>query len=339
MGQPGEVVVVGGGVSGLACAQALRAAGRPVVVLERARGVGGRCATRRLGGQPLDHGAAFFHGRDPELLTALRGVPATRLDGWPSSIHGSGRPCQPEAFAAGSWRLAFAEGLTAFPKHLARGIEVRLETEVTARAAAGPALTVSLEEGAPLTAGRVVLALAGEQALALLATVAPAPPEVRSARAVLEMARSEPCLALLAIYGDGAPRPAWQVAYPEASRVLQIASHDSTKRAGAPALALVLQAHPGWSRQHLDDEAWPRALLAEAARLFGPWAGEPATFEPHRWRHARADGSAGLAGPILLRLPGGARLGLCGDRFAPGGGIEAAWQSGRRLAQRLLEEP
>jgi predicted NAD/FAD-dependent oxidoreductase len=282
---------------------------------------------------------AFLHGRDPALLAALRAVPATRLDGWPATIEGSGRPCQPEAFAAGSWRLAFAEGLTAFPKELGRGVEVRLQSEAKALAVTGATVTVALGAGPPLTAGRVVLALACEQAQDLLSTLEPAPPEVRSARALLEMARSEPCLALLAIYPDSAPRPAWHVAYPETSRVLQIASHDSAKRAGSPALALVLQAHPAWSRHHLDDEAWPQALLAEAARLFGPWAGAPAAFEPHRWRHARADGSAALAGPLLLQLPGGARLGLCGDRFAPDGGVEAAWQSGRRLAQRLLEEP
>ncbi len=34
--------------------------------------------------------------------------------------------------------------------------------------------------------------------------------------------------------------------------------------------------------------------------------------------------------------PGGGRLGLCGDRFAPGGGVQAAFLSGQRLARRLL---
>jgi predicted NAD/FAD-dependent oxidoreductase len=39
---------------------------------------------------------------------------------------------------------------------------------------------------------------------------------------------------------------------------------------------------------------------------------------------------------MLLSLPGGGRIGLCGDRFAPGGGVEAAWRSGRMLAGRIL---
>src|SRR6266516_3159744 len=101
------MVVVGAGVSGLACASALSASGKRVVVLERARGVGGRCATRRVEGQPVDFGVAFFHGRAPGFLAALEAVPSSALPGWPRDIHGAGSPCQPEAFAPGERRLAF----------------------------------------------------------------------------------------------------------------------------------------------------------------------------------------------------------------------------------------
>ena len=120
--------------------------------------------------------------------------------------------------------------------------------------------------------------------------------------------------------------------------MLQLVSHDSTKRPGSAPLALVLQARPSWSRAHLDDPGWPQALLAEAGRLLGPWASRPATTHAHRWSHARSDRSAELSGPLLLSLPGGGRLGVCGDRFAPGGGVEAAWRSGRLMAARLLAE-
>ena len=109
----GRIAVVGAGVAGLSCARALADAGRPVTVLERARGVGGRCTTRRLEGVPLDMGAAFLHGRDAAFLAALESVPARRLEGWPAAVHGSGRPCQPEAFQPGERRLAYAEGVWA----------------------------------------------------------------------------------------------------------------------------------------------------------------------------------------------------------------------------------
>jgi len=69
-----DVAVIGAGISGLTLARALRAAGRSAVVLERSRGVGGRCATRRIDGQPVDHGVAFLHGRDPRFLAELDAV-------------------------------------------------------------------------------------------------------------------------------------------------------------------------------------------------------------------------------------------------------------------------
>lgn len=333
-----DVVVVGAGVCGLACAQALAASGLEPLVLERGRGVGGRCATRRIASQPLDFGVAFLHGREPEFLTALRAVPAAVIEGWPSEIHGTGRPCQPDAFAPGEHRLAYEEGLSAFPKHMARGLAVRLGAQVVRLEPTDGALALHLEDGGRIEAGRIVLALAPEQALDLLATVPEPPPEVRSAAAVLEMIRSHACLAVLATYPDDAPRPTWHVSYPETSSVVQIVSHDSSKRPAGSSLALVVQAHAAWSRRHLDDPAWPEALLREAASLHGAWVARPRAVESHRWLFARGDRDAELAAPLWLRLPSGARLGVAGDRFAPGGGVEAAWLSGRRLAERILRE-
>lgn len=330
------MIVVGAGVCGLTCAQALSAAGVAPLVLERARGVGGRCATRRVAGQPIDFGVAFLHGRDRDFLAALRAVPATVIEGWPFEIHGAGPPCQPAAFEPGEHRLAYAEGVTAFPKHLARGLAVRVGTRVVGLEPAGHALALRLEDGARLEAETVVLALAPEQALDLLRTLPDPSPEIRSGAALLDMTRSHACLAVMATYPEGAPRPTWQVSYPERSTVVQLVSHESAKRAAGNALALVVQAHAAWSRLHLDDPAWPEALLREAAALLGDWAARPAAVEHHRWRFARGDRSGELASPLWLGLEGGAHLGLAGDRFAPGGGVQAAWLSGRRLAERIL---
>jgi predicted NAD/FAD-dependent oxidoreductase len=330
------VLIVGAGVSGLSCARALTESGRTVRLLERAHGVGGRCATRRLEGQPIDHGPAFLHGRDPAFLAALDAVPATPRPGWPSVVSGAGQPCQPEAFAPGERRLAFAEGVAAFPRHLASGLDIGLEIDVSAVAPDGARVKVWTAPGELLRAEVVVLAVAAEQALKLLDAIPFPPPDVASARAILGFSRSQACLALLALYPDSAPRPDWQVCYPEGSRVLQLVAHDSSKRPAPARLALMLQARPSWSRTHLEDPEWPEALLDEAARLFGPWAAKPSATHAHRWRYARSDRAAELAGPLLLTWPGGGRLGVCGERFAPGGGVEAAWRSGRSMAERLL---
>ncbi|HET6414041.1 MAG TPA: FAD-dependent oxidoreductase [Anaeromyxobacter sp.] len=330
------VLVVGAGVSGLSCGRALADGGQSPTLLERARGVGGRCATRRVNGHALDFGATFLHGRDPDFLAALKAVPATALPFWPREVSGSGLPCQPEAFSHGEWRVAFAEGASALPKHLARGLEVWTLAAAEALEPASGSVRVRLEDGTTVRARTVVVATAAEEAEALLAT-APAERELSAATAVLRLSRSEPCLALLAVYPEETAAPTWQLALPERSRILQLASSEGTKRR-LPSPAVVYQAHARWSREHAEDRGWPRALLDEAGRVLGPWAAAPRVVEEHRWRYARNGLSAELAAPILLRLNGGGLLGLCGDRFGRGGGVEGAWLSGRTLARRILAE-
>lgn len=327
------VVVVGAGVAGLSCAGALASAGRRVLVLERARGVGGRCATRRLEGQPFDSGPAFLHGRDPGFLAVLDAVPGERRPGWPSAIEGAGQPCQPAAFDVGERRLAWAEGVNALPRHLAAGLDVRLETEVTGLAASPGGVLVRTGDGRELRASAAVLAGAPEQSSRLLEAIPDQPPAVAGVRALLGLSRTQACLSLLALYPAGSPRPAWHVRYPE-DPPLQVISHDSAKRPDGAPTGLVLQARAAWSREHLEDPTWPSALLAEAGRLLGPWAARPSHQHAHRWRYARHDGAAQLTGPVLLPLGGGV-LGLCGDRFGRGGGVEGAWRSGQVLAERL----
>lgn len=330
-----DVLVVGAGVAGLSCARVLAAAGRSVRVVDRARGVGGRCATRRLEGMAFDLGPSFLHGRRPDFVAALREVPGRRIDGWPRSVQGAGRPCQPEAFVPGEERLVHAEGVNAFPRHLARGLDVRLEAPVERIALDGGRPRGLLAGGEAIGAEALVLALAPEQVLRLLDGAGALPRSVASIRALLASDGSEAALALCAAYRPEVAPPPWDVLYPDASRVLQVASHESGKRDAPPFVGLVLQARPSWSHQHLDDPDWPRLLLEEAGRVVGPWAATPAAMHPHRWRFARTPAAAELAGPVLVRLPDGGRLAVCGDRFAPGGGVEAAWISGRELGRRL----
>jgi renalase len=55
-----NISIIGAGLSGLMAAHALTRAGARVTVLDKGRSVGGRLATRRIGGGHADHGAQFF---------------------------------------------------------------------------------------------------------------------------------------------------------------------------------------------------------------------------------------------------------------------------------------
>ena len=341
-----EAVVVGAGVSGLALARGLRSGGVEPLLLERARGVGGRCATRRVEGQPVDHGVPFLHGRDERFLSEWSAVrDATPVPDWPRVREGTGLPCQPGAFGGGERRSAFREGVSRLPKHLALGLDVRLGANVVVLrrvgtpTGAGRALwELGLEAGGTLRARTVALALPAPSALRLLRPLAAGEEVLAGILPLLELVRMVPCLTVIAQYGEDAPPPAWEASLPGGSAAIQTLLHDSSKRGTGARLTLVIQARAAWSRAHLDEPAgsWSGALLAEAAGLHGEWIARPSLVQPHLWHHARVVAGSELAGPIALRLEEDGVLGLCGDGFGAAGGLEGAYLSGLALAARIL---
>jgi hypothetical protein len=330
-----DVIVVGAGVAGLQCARRLRQSGADVLVLDRADKVGGRCATRWHDGEPFDYGPQFLHGSDDGFLSALAAVPARSIAGWPRRIEGSGTPCQPDAFAPGEDRLAFGEGLHELPRSLAQGLTARLGCQVTAVSAAGGVVSVQSTAGDEFRGRDLVLALALEQALPFLRML-PAAGGLDGVLALLGMFASSPCLAVAAGYPGPVSAPAWDILYPEDEPALLLVGHDSAKRTGTRQTVLVCQGSARWSRARFDAprEEWGRELLGIVARRVGQWASRPAWVHAHRWRYSRLDRANELAAPLELHVEG-SRVGVAGDLFSPGGGVQAAWISGDRLGARL----
>lgn len=67
-----DVVVVGAGIAGLACAADLQAAGLQVKVLEASDGVGGRMRSDRVDGFVIDRGFQVFNTAYPQVQRRLR---------------------------------------------------------------------------------------------------------------------------------------------------------------------------------------------------------------------------------------------------------------------------
>jgi predicted NAD/FAD-dependent oxidoreductase len=331
-----ETIVVGAGCAGLSFSREWAAhSGETPLVLEKSRGVGGRCATRRVEGQPVDHGVCFLHGSDADFLEACTAA-GEAMEGWPRVVAGEGRACQPRAFYGHERRFVFAEGLSAFPKSIALGLDVRLRTRAVGLAARADVVDILTEEGAKLTSRNLVLALPLEQTRALLDTLEAKSAELESVRGLLAMMSSEPCLTLIAGYALEGPKPDWDMLYPEETSIFALVSHDSSKRSSKRFHVLVYQATPGFSRRHLECEPsqWSERFLEEAFRRIGGWCRYPLWTQSHRWLHARVGAAASLSQPIQIVLPEGQRIGLVGEAFLPFGGVEAAFLSGRALARR-----
>ncbi len=94
MKQDPAVLVIGGGVSGLAAACELGRAGVPVRILEARDRIGGRVHTLHdePGDAPIELGAEFIHGRPPETLDLLKSASAkiSEVDGDSWCVSGQG---------------------------------------------------------------------------------------------------------------------------------------------------------------------------------------------------------------------------------------------------------
>lgn len=330
-----ELIIIGAGVAGLSFGK--QVADLNPLVLDKGRGVGGRCATRRVEGQiPVDHGVPMIHGRSPELRQLLDQLKEPQpLWDWPMRVRGEGTPCQPQAYDSRTWRAAFAPGVTAFAKHLAAGQKIRLDTEVEQlRLGAG---CFELAVGAEiLRATRLAVTCPVPQAAALIAPLAQDAPELSALLKVLERVHLLPCLTVMAGY----KRPSdqgWHLRVPGPASAVHSLINDSSKRPGAQEQVLVIQANPIFSRENLEEDParWSSSLLAEAGKILGSWAAAPDWHQEHRWRHARVQRGDELSNPVLLSWPGGQQLGLCGEAFNGAGGLEGALLSGVALAHRM----
>lgn len=314
-----EVVIVGAGVAGTACARVLHEAGVACQVVEKARGVGGRMATRRTPQAQFDHGAKHFRVEGDEFRAAV--------EGWQlAGVVAEWRPRGPngvEVLPGG--RMVGVPGMSQVPRHLAEGIPVRLATRVTALVAAEGGWGLAGEDGELLAQAPTVLVTApAPQAAALLAGV----PELAAAAQAVPFA---PRWALLAAFA--APLPAAFDAYKGDGGILGWVAREAAKPGRPATEAWVAHATPEWSAAHLEEEPERVAptLLEALGELFPQPLPPTSYLAAHRWRFARP--VAPLGQPFLWDPRH--RLGAAGD-WCLGRGVEAAYLSGRALAAAVL---
>jgi hypothetical protein len=156
-------------------------------------------------GDPADYGPLFVHGDDPGFLAAVDAVPGKRRPGWPARVSGRGAPCQPDAFAPFETRLAFEEGVNAFPRALAQGLPIRLRAQAASVGIGKEGVSLTLADGDHVHARDLVLAMALEQVVPFVRMLGEAAgrespsgssgsSSVAGALGVLEMFSSIPCL-------------------------------------------------------------------------------------------------------------------------------------------------
>lgn len=307
-----RIAIVGAGMAGLACADALVGYGYDISLFDKARGPGGRMSTRRiatpLGEASFDHGAQYFTVRDTHFKQvvadwSLRGL-ARR---WP---------------LAGRDAWIGVPGMNAVIRDMARGHDTRYGQTVQGAARTGRGWRLAGEHLETECFDAMLLALPAEQAATLLGPI-----DLAMARHAV-MARSQPCWTGMFAFAE---RLLTDSLILRNTGLIGWAARNSAKPGRDGPEAWVVQATGSWSAAHLEDppaQVEARLLAAMGAALDLDMA-RPIASAAHRWRYAM---SRGLGEGALWNAQIG--VGACGD-WLLGPRVESAWLSGRALAERV----
>lgn len=330
-----KVAVIGAGLAGLGCAQALQQAGLDVTVFEKSRGLGGRMSTRRAGHWQCDHGAQYFTARSAEFRQQLEHwIQAGAAAEWQANIISIGkRPASlPDSRHPETHRFVGTPGMSAPARLMAQGLNIRSQCRVLSlqHQDGGWRLGYQSAEGAAETArfDWIVCAMPAPQASELLA---PAAPDVSAA---IQRFGMQPCWAVMLVC-DKPLKVSFDAAFVNQGALGWIA-RDTSKPARHGSECWLLHATEQWSLDNLEQstERVATDLMSEFARLPGIEL-EPSNVtqaSAHRWRYAR---NGDVPDAPVSRIEPGLQLGICGD-WLNGGRVEGAWQSGRHLAQSIL---
>ena len=314
-----DVAVIGGGISGIACATALADAGCTVDVYDRGHRLGGRLATSTLretgtayDGRVVDVGAAYFTVDDAGFGEVVgdwidRGL----VRPWTDTFH-IADGTQILGIKTGPMRYAAPRGLRSLVEDLATVlpsdlVEIQHPIDVT---------------GVEVSDDSVRVADRDYRAVALCVP----DPQMDTLVPVDAAPLWEPVMALTAVY----PERTWDfdAAFVNDDPVLSFIADDGSRR-GDDAPVLVAHSTPVLAAGHLADPVTAApAMLAVLRNLSGA---VPAWFAVKRWTYARP----AHARPETFAFDG--VVGRAGDGWAGVPRTQSAWVSGDSLGRAMGE--
>jgi renalase len=321
-----DAVIVGAGTAGISAALVLREAALKVVVIDKSRGVGGRAATRRIEGRPVDHGAQFFTARSDDFRAHVTGwLEAGICREWTrgfSTWENGAISAPPDRHP----RYCCPEGMTALAKHDGRDVRILREAPVATIRASECGFTTSTEN---LTIhSRALISTAPvPQTMKLVKFIS-----THEDRTTLDSITFDPCLT--AIYSVPGLEPGWPALQVTGSPISWIAD-DGSRREPVTRGPFVVHASPAFSIENLERDAFDVAqeLIGPLCRIAGPAFASATILHAHRWRYARPRNPN--PGKLFLALGEYPDALVAGDAFGSGT-LESAWLSGNAAARGLL---
>jgi hypothetical protein len=328
-GSPTEVpvLIVGAGIAGLAAARILHEAGVECRILEKSRGLGGRCATRRFDGRSFDHGAQFFTIRNPHLaVLATEWLEREDVREWCCGFPDGGAESEVDGYS----RYCSRPGMNQVPKLLASALTIEKQILVTGISRQATGWLVSSECGRQWRSQVLVMTAPLPQALVLLGNDLGV--EVLTRFTGLKAIDYDPCFTVMLSLADRSKIPAPGAIRAPNSVIDWIADNSLKHQTGQPG-AVTVHTSADFTRDHFEmSHDQVAATVIEAAR---PWLGSKVgAWQVHRWRYARPRCPLSVG---MLALAGKHPLVLSGDYLNAPARIEGAFDSGVAAATYILE--
>lgn len=351
-----DVIVVGAGLAGLVCARRLQQAGQRVDLVEKSRGLGGRLATRRIDGVPLDHGTRYLaHHSDRFQQLTQHWLEQGILAPWQPRTYALNAAGDLQATPPAAPYLVAPAGMNAIGKALAAGLTIhRQQRAIKLTQTAHQTWQLTAERAADQSlvehqARAVVLALPAPQILPILtplATVASMQPLLTTLQAVTYapiitiMAQYEAAIPETAAPLPGSPTTAWMVEGHPATPLFW-AGLDSSKRS-VKGQNVVIHSSATFARNWLDMpnlQPVGEALLAQASELIASWLATPRHWQVHRWRYGLVETPAPVS---CLATTEPLPLAACGDwggRANLDTAFASGWDAAAAIHAALAETP
>jgi renalase len=263
-----RVAIIGAGLGGLLAGQRLQTSGAEVIIYEKSRSLGGRCATRKWKEHIVDHGVQYITAASAEFRLALQQAAGEALQeivapilDWAGLPLGSLAP-----------RFYHQHGNSRLAKAWASGLTVRLETPIEQVTSSGAQWEVAGELfdavvfNAPWPQTATILGLERE-AIAFQPNLTGffeyRGRELPKNYAIRDEAQSQPL--------------AWSACE----------NHKAGRIAGE-VLVFVVQASLAFSQEHLESESsqWLPLLQVELERRWDLAPADRLDSWGHRWRYA-----------------------------------------------------
>lgn len=311
-----DVIIIGSGIAGLSAARYLHDKGQSVLVLDKGRRIGGRCATKRIEGFTFNYGAQFLTTKEAHFTKLAQEAEAEgALIKW---SFGHNRPC-----------YIGAPTMRDLPQWLASGLTIEQSVKITSITQDEGLYHLLDETGNDYHTHRLILTPPAPQTKALLEELSPLLANTANE------ALYNPCWTVMV----GLHSPCERSKLPLRDRPpIGWASAEDARLPSDPSSiikpAVTIQADPDTSRHHLHDTSEDMCqLLISAFEEVTEQKLDIALQAAHRWLYARiakpADESAAFCDHNH-------HLAIAGDWFGKAR-LETAFHSGLRAAKAIYQ--